>query len=238
MKKSLYSVLILSAASALAACSADSASTDNAQPSTVIVTQTVPAETAVETEEQPEATSPTAADAGGFERAADNKSFTNEQLRELWVPALCGNEAGNLVGGELPPPAKATDVPKQAFLQSREDGTVMGAYTDINGDGKDEAVVSYYCDMGGVSWPHTLLIYDNDLNYLDMVEAEDMSLNGYVIYGAHIRDLRWDANKVYVDWFGWEEGDASCCASRLLSGELTMPGGTPSLTVTTDQPAA
>lgn len=227
MNKTLCCALIISASSLLVACSSDG--TDNAQPSTVVVTQTVPADPSAKTPVQPGVT--------GFERSPDNKTFTDAQLRELWVPALCGNEAGKLADGKLLPPAKVEDVPnKQAFMQSREDGSVMGAYTDINGDGKDEAIVSYYCDMGGVSWPNTLLIYDNDLNYLNKVEAADMAFNGFHVQRAHIKELQWDESKVYVQWLGWTETDAACCASGILNGELTMKGGVPVLSNVTDSP--
>lgn len=94
-----------------------------------------------------------------------NKIIPVEALETLWVPSLCGNQAANLVGSKLPDSART--ISNRAEIKHKPDGTPLGGYTDINGDGRDEAVIAYACDGGGaVGRPDNLLIYDNDLNYL------------------------------------------------------------------------
>ena len=99
------------------------------------------------------------AEAGG-----ENKIIPVEALDSLWVPALCENQAGNLEGGFLPENLKAGYPNAMAGLKRNQDDTPKGAYADINGDGRDEAVITYVCNKGGTGWPDNLLIYDNDLN--------------------------------------------------------------------------
>lgn len=84
----------------------------------------------------------------------ENKIIPVEALETLWVPGLCGNQPANLVGGKLPAAAKT--VSNQAGIKHKQDGTPLGAYTDMHGDGRDEAVIAYNCDGGGaVGWPDT-----------------------------------------------------------------------------------
>ena len=106
------------------------------------------------------------------EGGGENKIIPVEALDSLWVPALCDNQAGNLEGGQLPQHLKTGmlfDV-AAAGLKLNQDDTPKGAYADINGDGRDEAVITYVCNKGGTGWPDNLLIYDNDLNYITKVD--------------------------------------------------------------------
>jgi len=90
-------------------------------------------------------------------------------------------------------------------LKLNKDGTPKGAYADINGDGKDEAVITYVCDQGGVAWPDNLLIYDNDLNYITQVE--DWTRNGMEPARRHINQLEWTDDTVTVTWRAYGEGE-------------------------------
>ncbi|WP_293768077.1 hypothetical protein [uncultured Corynebacterium sp.] len=248
---------LLCAALTLTACSgsSDSEGSSGAVPSTVVVTEYATDTAAPATGDGAGAAASSSAKAAGATDVTDaagatgdkdaentkgtegagsgesgaNKVIAVEDLETLWVPELCGNPAGNLVGGELP------GAQGQAFLDRREDGTPMGAYTDINGDGKDEAVISYYCDQGGVSWPDNLLIYDNDLNYLTQVEWDAWSFEspeGTVTPGRNsVRNLRWDDSTVTVTWLGALPTDAACCSSQLVDSTLTMSGGQPVMEV-------
>lgn len=162
-----------------------------------------------------------------------NKIIPVEALETLWVPSLCGNQAANLVGGKLPDSART--ISNRAEIKHKPDGTPLGGYTDINGDGRDEAVIAYACDGGGaVGWPDNLLIYDNDLNYL--TQFTDWESSGYAPARGHIQAFQWDEDNIQIQWLASAPGDAACCPSRKILGDFTMPGGKPTMTVLTDIP--
>lgn len=167
-----------------------------------------------------------------------NKIIPVEALDSVWVPSLCGNQAGQLVGGKLPTslrdPSNGTNSP--AGLAHNQDGTPMGAYTDINGDGRTEAVLAYYCDKGGVTWPHTLLFYDNDLNYVG--QYNDWKIGGVEAYKSNITTMRWDDSTVYVDAHGWAPGDSGASPSRLVTYSVKLQGNQPQLALIDNRPAS
>ncbi|MDU0479205.1 hypothetical protein QVA66_08120 [Staphylococcus chromogenes] len=170
-------------------------------------------------------------------RSAANKVIPVETLMSLQLPSLCGHQAGQLVNGELPKnlrtaPGAAPNA--NAKLVKHADGTPLGAYTDINGDGKDEAVVAYSCVLGGVSWPERVLIYDNDLNFL--AEFKDWP-EPHTPQRSHIRDIQWQENSVRITCAGWAKNDPAATASRQMQADLTTNDGQPVLTVVSDQPA-
>lgn len=166
------------------------------------------------------------------EGGGDNKIIPVEALDSLWVPALCDNQAGNLEGGQLPQHLKTGmlfDV-AAAGLKSNQDDTPMGAYADINGDGRDEAVITYVCNKGGTGWPDNLLIYDNDLNYITKVD--DWEREGMPPARGHIQQLQWTKDTVTVTWRAYADDDPACCATQEFTGNLTLDGDTPHLAVT------
>lgn len=135
---------------------------------------------------------------------------------------MCGNEATRLVNGKHPHPPRFTDtIYGRAELLHNDDGTPMGGFTDINGDGKDEAVLAYACDLGGVSWPDNLLFYDNDLNLTHWEEF--FGDPEYPPMGANIRHITWDEDSVQVTVWGWEkEGSGSCCPTHESVLDVTV----------------
>lgn len=159
-----------------------------------------------------------------------------EDLKSLWVPELCYNEAGELVDGQLPDHLK--DTPRaNAYITWRTDGYPEGGLADINGDGRQEAVVNYYCDAGGVTWPSNLLIYDDELNFIAAVDpVEDMSFKGYTPMRAHMIHIAEEGDHFYLKWRGWAEDDGAAHASRVLEGKLTLNGTTPNIEYVTDYP--
>ena len=162
--------------------------------------------------------------------AGENKIIPVEDLYSLWVPALCEHGAGTLVDGTLPEHLKTGYPNAAAGLKLNKDGTPKGAYADINGDGKDEAVITYVCDQGGVAWPDNLLIYDNDLNYITQVE-------GWTRYGMeparrHINQLEWTDDTVTVTWRAHGEGESGAVATHELTGNLTLDGDKANLEMT------
>lgn len=229
MKKNTVSVaaLVTLATLALTACSSGTSSDQGAPASTVTVTQS-PAPASVEP--PPPSTSPSAQPTSS---ASANKIIPVEALETLWVPSLCGNDAATLVDGMLPA-AAMRNVGSVPGLVRMEDGTPMGAYTDINGDGRDEAAVAYYCDMGGVSWPAHLLVYDNDLNYMTTVDFSD--LGGYVQGRGNFISLHWKDHAIQVEMLAGTANDAACCPSRKVTVELTMPGNQPVTRIIDDVP--
>ena len=168
------------------------------------------------------------AEAGG-----ENKIIPVEALDSLWVPALCENQAGNLEGGFLPESLKAGYPNAMAGLKRNQDDTPKGAYADINGDGKDEAVITYVCNKGGVGWPDNLLIYDNDLNYITKVD--DWERDGMPPARGHIQQLQWTEDTITVTWRAYGPDDAACCATQEFTGNLTLDGDTPHLETTGHQ---
>ena len=168
------------------------------------------------------------AEAGG-----ENKIIPVEALDSLWVLALCENQAGNLEGGILPENLKAGYPHAMAALKRNQDDTPKGAYADINGDGKDEAVITYVCNKGGVGWPDNLLIYDNDLNYITKVE--DWEPEGMAPARGHIQQLQWTEDTITVTWRAYGPNDAACCATQEFTGNLTLDGDTPHLETTSHQ---
>ena len=166
------------------------------------------------------------------EGGGENKIIPVEALDSLWVPALCDNQAGNLEGGQLPQHLKTGmlyDV-AAAGLKLNQDDTPKGAYADINGDGKDEAVITYVCNKGGVGWPDNLLIYDNDLNYITKVD--DWEREGMPPARGHIQQLQWTKDTVTVTWRAYADDDPACCATEEFTGNLTLDGDRPHLAVT------
>ncbi|MER0001208.1 hypothetical protein ABRP64_11260 [Corynebacterium sp. KPL4015] len=162
--------------------------------------------------------------------ARENKIIPVEDLYSLWVPALCEHGAGTLVDGTLPEHLKTGYPNAAAGLKLNEDGTPKGAYADINGDGKDEGVITYVCDQGGVAWPDNLLIYDNDLNYITQVE--DWTRNGMEPARRHINQLEWTNDTVTVTWRAHGEGESGAVATHELTGNLTLDGDKANLEMT------
>lgn len=161
-----------------------------------------------------------------------NKIIPVEALDSLWVPALCDNQAGNLEGGLLPENLKAGYPNAAAGLKRNQDDTPMGAYADVNGDGKDEAVIAYVCNQGGVGWPDNLLIYDNDLNYITKVGDDEWKREGMPPARGHIQQLQWTEDTITVTWRAYAPDDAACCATQEFVGDLTLDGDTPHLSAT------
>ena len=164
------------------------------------------------------------------EGGGKNKIIPVEALDSLWVPALCDNQAGNLEGGLLPENLKAGYPHAMAGLKRNQDDTPKGAYADINGDGRDEAVITYVCNKGGTGWPDNLLIYDNDLNYLTKVD--DWEREGMPPARGHIQQLQWTKDTVTVTWRAYADDDPACCATEEFTGNLTLDGDRPHLAVT------
>ncbi len=168
--------------------------------------------------------------AEGKAGSGENKIIPVEDLYSLWVPALCEHGAGTLVDGTLPEHLKTGYPNAAAGLKLNKDGTPKGAYADINGDGKDEAVITYVCDQGGVAWPDNLLIYDNDLNYITQVE--DWTRNGMEPARRHINQLEWTDDTVTVTWRAHGEGESGAVATHELTGNLTLDGDKANLEMT------
>ncbi|MEJ6014364.1 hypothetical protein WG936_11010 [Corynebacterium sp. H127] len=210
---------------ALSGC-ADLQSLRPAAPSTTTATETMTLTT--QAQSPPVATpdvakhSPTQP-AGFAGRAPDNKEIPVEALESVWVPELCENPAGNLVGGRLPTDNRGTHQ-----LVRRDDNSPLGGYTDINGDAKDEAVLAYNCDMGGTSWPDTLLIYDNDLNFV--ASYRGWNINGAEAYKASVQDITWDASNLHVQWIGVASSPGAMPSVMQVNSELELVGNTPTLT--------
>lgn len=160
----------------------------------------------------------------------ENKIIPVEALDSLWVPALCENQAGNLEGGLLPENLKAGYPNAMTGLKLNQDDTPKGAYADINGDGRDEAVITYVCNKGGTGWPDNLLIYDNDLNYITKVD--DWEREGMPSARGHVQQLQWTKDTVTVTWRAYADDDPACCATQEFTGNLTLDGDTPHLAVT------
>ena len=245
MPKSLSLPLAVVAATAVAALGGCSNSPEPAEPADKPnFTGTAPSssaaaasDTATEAEEDSADGSAddteTVADAGkgkDTEAGGENKIIPVEALDSLWVPALCENQAGNLEGGNLPESLKAGYPHAMAGLKSNQDDTPMGAYADINGDGRDEAVITYVCNKGGTGWPDNLLIYDNDLNYITKVD--DWEREGMPPARGHIQQLQWTKDTVTVTWRAYADDDPACCATQEFTGNLTLDGDTPHLAVT------
>lgn len=250
MSKSLSLPLAVLAATAVAALSGCSHSTDSTEaadkPNFTGPTPSSSAAAASDTEaesqssatDSPAEETTTEAAADKDENDADkdaegggkNKIIPVEALDSLWVPALCDNQAGNLEGGILPENLKADYPNAMAGLKLNQDGTPKGAYADINGDGKDEAVITYVCNKGGVGWPDNLLIYDNDLNYITKVD--DWEREGMPPARGHIQQLQWTKDTVTVTWRAYADDDPACCATQEFTGNLTLDGDTPHLAVT------
>ena len=243
MPKSLslpLAVLAVTAVAALSGCSNSTDSTESADkpnftgtaPSTSSTassttdTEEVSADDSVDdTEAEVDAGKGKDAEAGG-----ENKIIPVEALDSLWVPALCENQAGNLEGGLLPENLKAGYPNAMAGLKLNQDDTPKGAYADINGDGRDEAVITYVCNKGGTGWPDNLLIYDNDLNYITKVD--DWEREGMPPARGHIQQLQWTKDTVTVTWRAYADDDPACCATEEFTGNLTLDGDRPHLAVT------
>jgi hypothetical protein len=174
--------------------------------------------------------------AEGKTGSGENKIIPVEDLYSLWVPSLCDHQAGNLVNGQLPEHLKSGYPNAAGGLKLNQDHTPKGAYADINGDGKDEAVITYVCNKGGVGWPDNLLIYDNDLNYITQVE--DWKYMGMPPARGHIQQLEWTDDTVTVTWRAYGEGETGAMATQELTGNLTLDGNTANVEVTGHRKAA
>lgn len=218
----------------LAACSPGS--TNSASPTTITVTQEIEAPATAESV-TPEATPKEAtksADAAPSSPAAPaNKIIPVEALYSVWVPALCEHQAGYLVNGKLPEHLKERPM-TSAHLAKNADGSPLGAYTDINGDGRDEAVLAYNCDRGGVSWPLNLIVYDNDLNYI--THFNDWQTGQITAQRSNISSMTWDDSAVYIEGLGWGPSDVAAAPSFKMTYRFTLPGNKPLLEVLESKP--
>lgn len=220
---------VLAITTPIAACANSSDNPASVKPqTTVVVVQEVV--TTQPPAPEPAAPSPPKQSPSGFaDRSPSNKVIPAAAVETVWVPALCGNSAGHLIDGKLPKSLHGNNFGGRAELMRRGDGSAMGAYADINNDGKDEAVIIYSCDHGGISWPDNILVYDNDLNFIREVSVDDRT--EYQPDRSHIRALRWDANSVEIDWDSMRKANTTSNDSYFITSRFTMPMGEPHFSI-------
>ena len=83
--------------------------------------------------------------------------LTAKDIQNAKIPSMCGFPAGKLKNGELP--KDHPEYPNASHPQIADDSLVVAG--DMTGDGLDEVAAVFYCDMGGVSWPGQIQLFES-----------------------------------------------------------------------------
>lgn len=141
---------------------------------------------------------------------------TPTQLYSAPVPSLCHHPAGRLVNGALPGiPESQGFVALRATLDKAHPDISSG---DLNGDGKPDAAATFDCSGGGVSWPESVVLYDDQLRIIGSVNlgqyssAEHASVDTLTVKYQNLI-MKWSTN------YG-----ANACVKNYLSNVRLVNG--------------
>jgi hypothetical protein len=145
-----------------------------------------------------------------------------EAIANAEVPAMCSHEATRLVNGtDESIPEGHGDFGLHKTLYSGEPGYAVGLQSE---SGVLTAVVAG-CNAGGVGWPHQLLFFDLNGQFVattDFAEFDwyKLGLDGPARNG--IRSLQVVDNLLVVELFAFAPDDGRCCPSALTTAQVAV----------------
>ncbi len=139
------------------------------------------------------------------------------------VPSLCGHPAGRLVEGALPQDASRLG---DTYVRRYPAGQIMWAtpqrpllQTDVIA-----AVLAVGCNKGGVSWPDTILAYNQSAELIGHITLDSVTGGSR----EALNSLSVENERVSASWTTEAKGDHACCGTILASSTFTVDG--PNLT--------
>ena len=135
------------------------------------------------------------------------------------VPGLCKHEAGDLVNGQLPGQDPHYGYVTIAHKSGTAD-TPRVAFGDLTGDGVDDGAMVTACSAGGVGWPATVQVYSAGRTRLGGIDLGDVTHGGR----EGVTDLGISGGVVHVSWITQGPGDAMCCGTVKMVGDLRVNG--------------
>lgn len=155
-----------------------------------------------------------------------------KRMLNMTIPPVCGFRGGTLVNGELP----KTSIPTgrmNGFLRITTDmgkkdpvDQIRALQYDTNGDGKMEIVAIMQGYGGGVAWPPSLFVFDQNLKLvnkgsyncgLDFPQEAKQARSG-------LDEFYTDGKNLHLKWYSYGPEDYMCCPSRIASGWLRISG--------------
>lgn len=151
-------------------------------------------------------------------------------ILNMAMPAVCGQQAGRLVNGELPDryindPGGFLTVLTDRSATRLED-RVQAVWIDADEDGDDEIALLAQCYRGGVSWPQSIFLLDSDLNLisagphntgLQLPSGYDNARSGFTTFEV-------EDNALVLEYPTYAPGDAACCGSLTATGTMKIRG--------------
>ncbi len=154
--------------------------------------------------------------------AAPAPSLALADLLTADVPALCDHPAGTLVDGALPGIAElagSAGLPS-VLIDELHSGAESSEYALIGSDLDEQPFLAaiMHCDMGGVSWPNTVVVYDADMTPVAEFHPEDLTGGDREqIAGITATDAGFQAR-----WTATNEYDAACCGQLSVQADVTV----------------
>jgi hypothetical protein len=96
----------------------------------------------------------------------------------------------------------------------------MVAFGDLTGDGVPDGALVTACSAGGVEWPATVQLYTAGGTRLGDVDLYDLTHGGRESVGG----LSISDGVVRVEWVSQAPGDAMCCGTVRMTGDLHWDG--------------
>ncbi|MEX2556581.1 MAG: hypothetical protein WEB06_13265 [Actinomycetota bacterium] len=140
---------------------------------------------------------------------------TVTELRNAWVPAICGYRAGRLIDGSLP----NIQVP---------DGFVSVAKAlsvNLAGDDSAEGLLYLQCNnFGGNTRFDSVYVYSSELKVIGRIPLEDFVPSVGSLEGEQldIFDVRVRGRVIIIDAAGYGPYDAHCCPSRKVTTRFRL----------------
>lgn len=147
------------------------------------------------------------------------RDLTVTDLLSAPVPPMCTHPAGRLRNG-LPGLGPTQGFEYIAAGQPDPYSGIINdkpVFTDVTGDGRQDAVTVAHCSAGGVGWPNVLLLYGSGPTLLGGLDLGDV----YAAEHAEVGSLAVQGHDVVVTWQTYE----GCCFDmRTWTGTLRWDG--------------
>ncbi|NKE55392.1 hypothetical protein FXN61_00525 [Lentzea sp. PSKA42] len=137
--------------------------------------------------------------------APGSRMATIDKLKGARVPSLCQHPEGKLVRGKLPGIDGMYGFVRLAAVRSPERDRDLVAVADITGDGKDEVAAVLECTQGGVSWPESIVVYDESLAIVGQINLGHVTTSAK----AAVEKIEGGEGRFSVRWISYE--GASFC---------------------------
>ncbi|WP_342318199.1 hypothetical protein [Corynebacterium mayonis] len=151
------------------------------------------------------------------------------QMMSMQVPAICLHKAGRMVDGRLE--EAAINFP-DGFVSLLTQGSeplpenVKAKWIDIDSDGVNEIALVMQCYAGGLEWPESIFILDQNLNFIGVgSQSNGMNLPGeYHPTRAPFSKFETKGSVLHLEYGTYAPGESPCCGSLVAEGIFKVEG--------------